>query len=247
MRARFKRGSRPRCGAVPDVRPSCRRRCSHLAGQPRRGPVLTGFPRCSQMTVPVPASDPRVAEGPRRSSGGPPVGQRMLVTRPVRAGPAAATPCGATGGVAGRAAHPSPRCHRKRLQLKSLGRGWCPLDEWSDEMSGEGWLGVTVRVSARPPASPAATPRQARPPRPAGSSSRHGSHTSPVSASDPTLGTANDPRSRPSSSLSLTGRDRSGPCPGPHRDPTDDSTRIGDNLFGERMGTMAGQDREHRG
>ena len=100
MRARFKRGSRPRCGAVPDVRPSCRRRCSHLAGQPRRGPVLTGFPRCSQMTVPVPASDPRVAEGPRRSSGGPPVGQRMLVTRPVRAGPAAATPCGATGGVA---------------------------------------------------------------------------------------------------------------------------------------------------
>ena len=119
----------------------------------------------------------------------------------------------------------------------------CVSFEWSDEMSGEGWLGVTVRVSARPPASPAATPRQARPPRPAGSSSRHGSHTSPVSASDPTLGTANDPRSRPSSSLSLTGRDRSGPCPGPHRDPTDDSTRIGDNLFGERMGTMAGQDR----
>jgi len=29
--------------------------------------------------------------------------------------------------------------------------------------------------------------------------------------------------------------------------PADDSTRIGDNLFGERMGTMAGQDWEHRG
>jgi len=57
----------------------------------------------------------------------------MLVTRPVRAGPAAATPCGATGGVAGRAAHPSPRCHRKRLQLKSLGRGWCPLDARSPD------------------------------------------------------------------------------------------------------------------
>ena len=46
---------------------------------------------------------------------------------------------------------------------------------------------------------------------PAGSSSRHGSHTSPDSAMRPTRGTVNDPRSRSSSSLSITDRDHNHP------------------------------------
>jgi hypothetical protein len=86
----------------------CRARCAavlqaplqYLAGQP---PARTSVDWFSAVLPDDRAGSgvrPRVAEGPRRSSGGPPVGQRMLVTRPVRAGPAAATPCGATGGLA---------------------------------------------------------------------------------------------------------------------------------------------------
>jgi hypothetical protein len=44
---------------------------------------------------------------------------------------------------------------------------------------------------------------------PAGSSSRYGSHTSPVSGSEPTRGTTSDPRSLPCPSLSIMRRDHS--------------------------------------
>ena len=53
---------------------------------------------------------------------------------------------------------------------------------------------------------------------PAGSSSRHGSHTSPDSARRPTRGTVNDARSRSSSSLSITDRDHNHPDNRPSRD-----------------------------
>ena len=46
---------------------------------------------------------------------------------------------------------------------------------------------------------------------PAGSSSRHGCHTSPDWASRPTRTTVNDVRSRSSSSLSITDRDHNQP------------------------------------
>ena len=53
---------------------------------------------------------------------------------------------------------------------------------------------------------------------PTGSSSRHGSHTSPVSARQPTRGTVNDVRSRSSSSLSITDRDHNHPDNRPSRE-----------------------------
>ena len=53
---------------------------------------------------------------------------------------------------------------------------------------------------------------------PAGSSSRYGSHTSPVSTNEPTRGTTNAARSWPRSSLSITDRDHSHPCLDPSFD-----------------------------